>query len=73
MLPRLAADTFLLDEVLGFFADCLVGAFLLTLPFAALRFLPAALVEAFFALLPAAFLLTDFFRAAMLSILAFAL
>jgi len=40
---------------------------------AALLFLLAAFVEAFFELLPGAFLLPDFFRAAMLSVLAFAL
>jgi hypothetical protein len=72
LLPRFAIVAVFRDEEVGFFGGCLAGFFLMTLPLAALPFLLAALVGGFFGLLPAAFLLTDFFRTAMLSILAFA-
>lgn len=72
MLPRFAAVKVFRDDAAGFFSVCFAGFFLLTLPFAALLFLLAVLAGGFFGLLPAAFLLTDFFRTAMLSILAFA-
>ncbi len=64
------------DDATDFFADFLIWVLLLTLLVAAdvleLVFLPAALVDAFFWLLPAAFLPSAFFRAVMLSVPALA-
>jgi len=73
LLARFAVVTFFVAVVAGFLADRLVDDFLVTFAFAALPFLLTAFVDVFFELLRAAFLLTDFFRAAMLSILALAL
>jgi hypothetical protein len=72
LFPRFAVVKVFRDDAAGFFGVCLAGFFLLTLPFAALLFLVAVLAGGFFGLLPDAFLVTDFFRTAMLSILAFA-